>query len=235
MGKKRIAAIDLSKEEKKPKHSGRPKAGLLPAQSYAVAGGEVAAKKKKTVKSAKQQGRLIDMGQVMLEEMEKRKETEADKKKETLKTLKKTEVTEKKSSAPSKKFSALSVTKKPSKPRVRSARYQTLRKLIKSDKIYPLLEAIELLKKSSNAKFNETIELHLIAFETGKLSKDIKTEKKFPLAHIKIGKVKETKKKLEEKIQAIFKTIGPNKIKKAVLTSTMSPGIKIDTSLPDRQ
>ena len=212
MGKKRIAAIDLSKEEKK-----------------------------KIVKSAKQQGRITDMGQIMLEEMESRLKVEdarhevSAKRKKEVAGKEKTEATEKKSSAPSKKLSALSVTKKPSKSRVRSQRYQALRKLIKPDKIYPLLEAIELLKKSSNTKFNETVELHLIAFETGKLSKDIKTEKKFPLAHIKIGKVKETKKKLEEKIQAIFKSIGPNKIKKAVLTSTMGPGIKIDTSLPDRQ
>jgi len=233
VGKKRIAAIDLSKEEKKPKHSGRPKAGLL--RGGAPTGddsSEVAAKKKKkkTVKPAKQQGRLIDMGQVMLEEMEKRKETEADKTaKSLLRGLRKqsSEVT-------GKKKPKVAGKKKARPKRVRSQRYQTLRKLIKLDKIYPLLEAIELLKKSSNAKFNETVELHLVAFETGKLSKDIKTEKKFPLAHIKIGKVKETKKKLEEKIQAIFKIIGPNKIKKAVLTSTMSPGIKIELSQPDK-
>ena len=231
MGKKRIAAIDLSKEEKKPKHSGRPKTGLL--QGGAPTGddsSEVADKKKKTVKPAKQQGRLIDMGQVMLEEMEKRKETEADKTaKSLLRGLRKqsSEVT-------GKKKPKVAGKKKARPKRVRSQRYQTLRKLIKLDKIYPLLEAIELLKKSSNAKFNETVELHLVAFETGKLSKDIKTEKKFPLAHIKIGKVKETKKKLEEKIQAIFKIIGPNKIKKAVLTSTMSPGIKIELSQPDK-
>ena len=54
MGKKRIATIDLSQEEKKPKTSKTDKKGH------------------QAVKSGKQHGRIADMGAVMLEEMEKR-------------------------------------------------------------------------------------------------------------------------------------------------------------------
>lgn len=191
MGKKRIIAIDLSKEEK-PKKPDSP--------------GETS---RRIVKSGKQHGRIADMGAIMLEEMKKRQEA---KKEGPLRDgppagragrMDSSEVADKK--------------KKPSPPKkivrpkkVRSQRYRALKKLIKADKVYPLSEAVELLKKMANAKFEETVELHLV-----------------PSAHIKIGKVSWPRKKLEEKIQSLIETIGLDKIKKAVLTSTMSPGIKI--------
>ncbi len=187
MGKKRIKTIDLSAEEpKKVKKKG-------PA----------------IVKSGKQHGRIADMGAMMLEEMEKRKEGE-----------KEVKVKKKAPKEPKKK-------KVVRPPKARSKRYQALRKLIKPGQAYPLAEAIEFLKKAANTKFEETIELHLVTTETGRLTKEIKTEKKAPLAHIKIGKTSWTKKKLKEKIQSLIKAIGATKIKKAVLTSTMSPSIKI--------
>lgn len=200
MGKKRIKTIDLAAEEKKEK----PEKG-----GQAI------------VKSGKQHGRIADMGTVMLEEMEKRRKAEAEKHLEG-------------GVAPAAhlrgKIKKEKARKKPSKLRVRSRRYQALRKLIKPDKLYPLPEAIELLKKVSNAKFKETVELHLVVLETGKLTKDIKTEKKAPLVHLKIGKTSWPNKKLEEAIQGLLKAIDINKIKKAVLTSSMGPGIKIDIS-----
>lgn len=164
------------------------------------------------VKSGKQHGRIADMGAMMLREMEKRKEVEKP-------------VTAKK--PPSAK-APRGKPKKEKPKKVRSQRYKAIKKLIKGDKSYPLSKAIELLKKCANAKFDESVELHLTTYETGVFTKGIKTEKKLPLAHVKIGKTSWPKKKLEENIQSLIKAIGVNKINKAVLTSTMGPGIKIN-------
>ena len=181
MGKKRIAAIDLTKKE-------------------------VPGKKKV---SGKQQGRLTDMGEIMLQEMEAAK--------------KKAESTTAKTPVETKKAKPKPADKSASRPvRHRSKRYQALRKLVKPDQTYPLSEAIDLLKKMANSKFNETVELHLVVREPGK-----KTEKKAPLAHIKIGKIKEDKKKLLAAVEKTLKSFDLPQIQKAVLTATMSPGIKL--------
>jgi len=55
-----------------------------------------------------------------------------------------------------------------------------------------------------------------------------KTEAKAPLIHLVIGKVNYKPQELEANLKALTNVIGPNKIKKAVITSTMGPGIKVD-------
>ena len=52
-------------------------------------------------------------------------------------------------------------------PRVRGKNYLQAKKMIDKSKIYPVKEAIELLKKLSLAKFDQTIELHLNVLEKG--------------------------------------------------------------------
>lgn len=54
-----------------------------------------------------------------------------------------------------------------------------------------------------------------------------KTEAKFPIMHLMVGKVSFEDKKLEENIKTIISAIKKENIKKAVLKSTMSPGIRI--------
>ena len=54
-----------------------------------------------------------------------------------------------------------------------------------------------------------------------------KTEPKAPLLHLIIGKISFGEKKLLENLQALIKAVDPKNIKKAVLTSTHSPGIKL--------
>lgn len=54
-----------------------------------------------------------------------------------------------------------------------------------------------------------------------------KTETKAPLIHQVIGRVNDSQKNLEENFQALVKAVGFKNIKKAVITSTMGPGIKI--------
>ena len=209
MGKKRIATIDLSQEEKKPRST-------KASRDKGKKSGSPGKTDHGPAKPGKQHGRITDMGAVMLEEMEKREKAAARKAMSAKETKKKAKKKKAKKTIPTK--------------RVRSQRYQTIKKLIKPDQFYPLSKAITILKKTANAKFEETVILHLIVNEPGKLTKNIKTEAKTPLAHIKIGKTSLTKKKLEDKIQALLKTIGLTKIKQAVLTSTMGPGIKLDLS-----
>jgi len=57
-----------------------------------------------------------------------------------------------------------------------------------------------------------------------------KTEAKSPLIHIVIGKVNDKEKNLEENFLALINAVGPQNIKKAVISPTMGPGIKVDIS-----
>ncbi len=52
-------------------------------------------------------------------------------------------------------------SKKERKARVRSKRYQEVRALVEKNRLYPLSEAIELIKKTSLTKFDGTVEIHV--------------------------------------------------------------------------
>jgi len=54
-----------------------------------------------------------------------------------------------------------------------------------------------------------------------------KTEAKAPVIHLTVGKLSFGEKKLLENIKTVFSAIQTPKIKKAILKSTMSPGIKL--------
>ena len=59
-----------------------------------------------------------------------------------------------------------------------------------------------------------------------------RTETKFPLIHMTIGKVEDKESDLAENLQALIEAVGKKNIQKAVLAPTMGPGIKVDlTSL----
>lgn len=57
---------------------------------------------------------------------------------------------------------------------------------------------------------------------------NFKTEAKFPLLHIAVGKMSFGEEKIKENIMAILKSIDHKKIKNATLKSTMSPAIPLD-------
>jgi len=63
-------------------------------------------------------------------------------------------------------------------------------------------------------------------FEGGQLN--FKTEAKFPILHMPIGKVSFGKEKLEENIIAAVEAVQPKNIKKATITSTMGAGIRVN-------
>lgn len=204
--------------------------------------------------------------------------------------------------------------KKKVKVKVRSKKYQEAVKLVDKSKLYPLKDAVELVKKTSITKFDGTVELHinlspaslgekkefrtsvslphgtgkqvrvaiaddkiLADIEAGKIDFDIlvahpslmpklakvarilgpkglmpnpktgtvsaepekrakelssgqvniKTEPNNPILHMPIGKVSFDTTKLASNIEAVMKAIGPSKILKVTLASTMGPGIKI--------
>ncbi len=57
-----------------------------------------------------------------------------------------------------------------------------------------------------------------------------KTENKAPLLHLIIGKTSFGKEKIKENLDAVVKAVSVRNIKKATLTSTQAPGIKLDPS-----
>ena len=63
-------------------------------------------------------------------------------------------------------------------------------------------------------------------FEGGQMN--FKTEAKFPLLHLSVGKVSFGDKKLAENIKAAIAAVGVKKIKNVTLKSTMSPAVKLD-------
>ncbi|MDD3998585.1 MAG: hypothetical protein PHR98_00570 [Candidatus Shapirobacteria bacterium] len=55
----------------------------------------------------------------------------------------------------------------------------------------------------------------------------IKTESKAPVLHITIGKVSQPEKEIEANLAELIKVVKAPKIKKIVLSATMSPGVKV--------
>ena len=185
-------------------------------------------KKRKIVKTGKEQGRLTDMSAVAVEEAALIKKKEKELEKAVQKAAKK------------------ATKKKPAKKR--GKRYLDAKKQVDRNKLYPLSEAIKLLKKTSIARFKGNVELHLNVREKGlrrkvklphPISKEaelkIATEKKTPLIHLIIGKIDTKDEDLTANFQATINILGSKNIKKAVLTSTMGPGIKVDLSpMPEK-
>ena len=59
---------------------------------------------------------------------------------------------------------------------------------------------------------------------------EFRNDPQAPIVHIKLGKLSDKSQELEENLKAALTTIGVNKIKKAVIKTTMSPGIKLDVT-----
>ncbi|MEX2007787.1 MAG: hypothetical protein WD992_03360 [Candidatus Levyibacteriota bacterium] len=65
-------------------------------------------------------------------------------------------------------------------------------------------------------------------FEKGQMT--IKTEGKFPVLHLTVGKVSFGKEKLAKNIEAVLDTVKAANIKSLTVKSTMSPGVKINVA-----
>lgn len=193
-------------------------------------------------------------------------------------------------------------------PKKRGKNYQNAAKLIDKSRLYPLSEAVALVKKTSFTRFDGSVEAHintfeggvsgsvkfphstgkkievaiandqiLVAIEEGKIDFDVlvatpefmpqlakfgkilgprglmpnpkagtvtsepekvaeklkkgetkfKTEAQSPTIHLVVGKISFANKNLEENLRALISAIGPSKIKKFALSSTMGPSIKV--------
>lgn len=86
--------------------------------------------------------------------------------------------------------------KAPKAARVRGKRYQQAKKQVDPKKLYPLSEAIKLLKKVSISRFNGSVDVHLLVKKTG-----IKGEVKFPYPTGKEIKVAIANEEVLEKIK----------------------------------
>jgi len=60
---------------------------------------------------------------------------------------------------------------------------------------------------------------------------EYKTDPTAPVIHLVLGKLSEKPDHLQENLKTIVSAIGPTKIKRAVIKSTMSPAIKVDVSI----
>ncbi len=63
--------------------------------------------------------------------------------------------------------------------------------------------------------------------ELEKGSINLKSEKKAPLVHVRVGKQKQATQEVVENIETILRTIGANNILKATIAPTMGPGVKL--------
>ena len=80
-----------------------------------------------------------------------------------------------------------------------------------------------------NPKNNTVVENVLSALEeTASATFEYKKDPSAPIVHTKLGKLSYKPEQLTENLKALVTSIGPAKIKKATLTSTMSPPIKTD-------
>lgn len=292
MGKIRIKTLGLEEDEKAEKE----KAEVRREEKKKREGIEVKSKrevKKEKIKTPGGKGgersKQVEVSEAELAKMEKAK-----------KLIEKEEVTEK----PSRK-------KAVGKKRPRGIAYSQAKVKIKKDKLYPLPEAIKLLKEIKFTGFDETVEIHmnladrdvkgevsfpktfgksvrvviadeevLAKIDEGKIDFDIliaspsfmpnlvkyakvlgpkglmpnpkagtvsdkpeeaakkftsgavrfKSEGKFPLLHVSVGKLSFGEKELVDNISTFLKAIPPAKIRAAFLKSTMSPSIRIELS-----
>jgi len=65
-------------------------------------------------------------------------------------------------------------------------------------------------------------------FEGGQFN--FKTESKFPILHLAVGKISFGDQKLSDNIKTAVKAVNTKNIKNVTLKSTMSPGLKIETA-----
>jgi len=82
-----------------------------------------------------------------------------------------------------------------------------------------------LFPNPKNGTISDSPEKTVKELQSGKTH--FKTEPKFPLIHFTLGKISFGEKKLLENLDSFLKALGYKNIKKATLSSTHSPGIKL--------
>ena len=95
----------------------------------------------------------------------------------------------------------------------------------KITKIAKILGPAGLMPNPKNKTVTDDISAALKTKDKGFV---FRTEAQAPVIHTKLGKLSAQSEELEENLKALILAIGPQKIKKATLYSTMGPGIRLD-------
>lgn len=128
---------------------------------------------------------------------------------------------------------------KPGKAKPRSKKYLEVSKDLDRTKTYPIEAAVDMTKKLSYAKFNATLEAHIVTVHTGIRGlislpyagkTEYKTEAKAPVIHLGLGKLNQPTEELSANVKTLLSTLGKTRIKKVTLSPTMGPSVKIDLS-----
>jgi len=93
-------------------------------------------------------------------------------------------------------------------------------------KVAKILGPVGLMPNPKNGTIAEDVTS--IIQKTSETGYEYKTDPTAPIIHTSLGKLSEKPQKIQENLKVLIASIGPTKIKKAVLTSTMGPGIKLD-------
>lgn len=108
-------------------------------------------------------------------------------------------------------------------------------KVVSAPKFMPALAKIAkilgpqgLMPNPKNGTVNADIAQAVKA--TGAEGLEYKTDPNAPIVHTRLGKLSFKPQELEQNLKTLVASIGPTKIRKAVITSTMGPGIKVDIS-----
>ncbi len=93
-------------------------------------------------------------------------------------------------------------------------------------KVAGILGPRGLMPNPKNGTITNDLKKAVAGFQTGKT--EYKTESKAPVIHLGVGKLSQPTEQLAANIKILFQTIGTTKIKKATLSPTMGPSVKLD-------
>ena len=99
--------------------------------------------------------------------------------------------------------------------------------MTKIAKIAKILGPAGMMPNPKNKTVTEDISQALKTKDEGFV---VRCEQQAAIIHTKLGKLSAKAEELEENLKALIFAIGPGKIKRATLTSTMGPGIRLDIS-----
>ncbi len=111
------------------------------------------------------------VGETLEEPKKKRKEEPKKVHISGLKGGQRIKIVEAEPATPEEKIEEKAEAKKAKEPKVRSKKYQEAKTKIKPGELYPLAEAIKLVKETSYSKFDGSVELHLVVKKTGTTAK----------------------------------------------------------------
>lgn len=97
--------------------------------------------------------------------------------------------------------------------------------MVKLAKVARILGPKGLMPNPKNGTISNTPDVLIEKLSKGQVS--YKSEAKFPILHMAVGKTSFSEKQIEENVKALLKSVGAAKINDITLKSTMSPAIRV--------